>query len=194
MVTASVVLLSCAWGITSSTAGMSQDSSRTLPPIPIADQLAEPRQSQQVGLPQEAAKEAIPATNLQTKEKISLGKKLFFDGRLSVDDSVACATCHDPEKAFTDGRPVSIGVGGKLGQRNSPTALNTIFNKSKFWDGRVKTLEEQAALPIINPVEMGQPLIETAVAMIATIDKPLDKYPPRLFNADWQTVVSSSHS
>jgi cytochrome c peroxidase len=82
---------------------------------------------------------------------------LFFDGRLSIDGTVACSTCHDPALAFTDGRTASIGFKGRAGQRNSPTILNALYNSAQFWDGRVKTLEEQAALPIVNPSEMGQP-------------------------------------
>jgi cytochrome c peroxidase len=82
---------------------------------------------------------------------------------------VACSTCHDPARAFTDGRPVSIGIHGRAGQRNAPTILNALFNKTQFWDGRVNTLEEQAALPIVNTVEMGQPSLDAAVARIAAI-------------------------
>jgi cytochrome c peroxidase len=70
---------------------------------------------------------------------------------------VACSTCHDPARAFTDGRPTSIGIEGRVGERNAPTILNALFNNTQFWDGRVKTLEEQAALPIINPIEMDSP-------------------------------------
>ncbi len=110
---------------------------------------------------------AIPADNPQTAEKIALGRKLFFDGGLSVDGTVACATCHDPQRAFTDGRRTSIGVQGRTGQRNSPTVLNALYNKTQFWDGRAKTLEDQAALPIVNPVEMGQPDLEAAVASLS---------------------------
>jgi len=110
-----------------------------------------------------------PPENPQTTEKIALGETLFFDGRLSADGTVACSTCHDPERAFTDGRPVSIGIEGRAGQRNSPTILNTLYNATQFWDGRAKTLEEQAALPIINPSEMGQPNLDAAVARIATL-------------------------
>jgi hypothetical protein len=95
--------------------------------------------------------------------------KLFFDGRLSADGTVACATCHDPARAFTDGRTVSIGIKGRAGQRNAPTILNALYNKTQFWDGRVKTLEEQAALPIVNPVEMGQTSLDAAAARIASI-------------------------
>jgi cytochrome c peroxidase len=82
---------------------------------------------------------------------------------------VACSTCHDPARAFTDGRPTSIGIEGRLGQRNAPTILNALYNKTQFWDGRVKTLEEQAGLPIVNPIEMGQPNLDAAVAGIAAI-------------------------
>ena len=139
------------------------------PPIPAAGPLASPKSLKQVGVPVEATRAAVPADNLQTPEKIALGEKLFFDGRLSVDGTVACSTCHDPALAFTDGRPVSIGVKGRVGQRNSPTILNALYNKTQFWDGRAKTLEEQAALPITNPSEMGQPSLDAAVARIAAL-------------------------
>ncbi len=118
-------------------------------------------------MPVEETLAAIPADNPQTAEKIALGRKLFFDGGLSVDGTVACATCHDPQRAFTDGRRTSIGVQGRTGQRNSPTVLNALYNKTQFWDGRAKTLEDQAVLPIVNPVEMGQPDLEAAVASLS---------------------------
>jgi cytochrome c peroxidase len=138
-------------------------------PIPEAGPLARPKALNQVGASEDATRSAIPPDNPQTTEKISLGEKLFFDSRLSADGTVACSTCHDPARAFTDGRPTSIGIQGRVGQRNAPTILNAMYNKTQFWDGRVKTLEEQAALPIVNPVEMGQPSLEAAVARIATI-------------------------
>lgn len=145
-----------------------QDASKA-PPIPKAGRLAEPRPLTQVGLPLEALRAAIPADNPQTPEKIQLGKLLFFDGRLSADGTVACSTCHDPARAFTDGRPTSIGIKGRAGQRNAPTVLNAVFNKTQFWDGRVNTLEQQAALPIVNPVEMGQRSLDAAAKEIAQI-------------------------
>jgi len=141
------------------------------PLIPTAGPLAEPKPRQQVGLPVDATREAVPSDNPQTSEKVALGQKLFFDGRLSADGTVACSTCHDPARAFTDGRPTSVGIKGRVGQRNAPTILNALYNKTQFWDGRVKTLEEQAALPIVNPVEMGQPSVEAAVARIAAISE-----------------------
>ena len=137
------------------------------PPIPKPGLLSQPRSIRQVGLPADKTLAAIPPDNPQTAEKIALGQKLFFDGRLSVDGTVACASCHDPQRAFTDGRPTSIGVQGRIGQRNSPTVLNALYNKAQFWDGRAKTLEDQAALPIVNAVEMAQPDLEAAVASIA---------------------------
>jgi len=112
-----------------------------------------------------------PPDNPQTPEKIALGQKLFFEGRLSADGTVACATCHDPARAFTDGRPASVGIHGRTGQRNAPTVLNALYNKTQFWDGRAKTLEEQAASPIVNSFEMGQPSLDAAVAKIAGIDE-----------------------
>jgi len=141
------------------------------PPIPKAGPLANPRSLKQVGLPAELTRTVTPRDNPQTPEKIALGQKLFFDGRLSADGTVACATCHDPARAFTDGRPVSIGIHGRVGQRNAPTILNALYSKAQFWDGRVKTLEEQAALPIVNAVEMGQPALDAAIAKIACIEE-----------------------
>src|SRR6516165_10203578 len=99
-----------------------------------------PKSLKQVGLPVAATQAAIPADNPQTPDKIELGRKLFFEGRLSADGTVACATCLDPARAFTDGRPVSSGIKGRAGQRNAPTILNALYSKAQFWDGRVDTL------------------------------------------------------
>src|SRR5229473_2568202 len=96
---------------------------RKAPPIPNAGPLAKPRSLQQVGLPVELTRTVTPSDNPQTPEKIALGQKLFFEGRLSANGTVACATCHDPARAFTDGRPTSVGIYGRTGQRNAPTVL-----------------------------------------------------------------------
>jgi cytochrome c peroxidase len=138
-------------------------------PTPEMDPLAQPKSLQQVGAPVEMTRAAIPADNPQTPEKISLGQKLFFDRRLSADGTVSCSTCHDPAFAFTDRKPTSVGIKGRVGQRNAPTVLNALYNKTQFWDGRVNTLEEQAALPIVNSVEMGHPNLDAAVAQIAAV-------------------------
>lgn len=136
------------------------------PPLPKPGPLAMPRPTDQVGIPAALTASALPASPA-TSAAIALGEKLFFDPRLSGDGSVACATCHDPARAFTDGRPVSIGIHGRAGQRNAPTLLNALYNKTQFWDGRAATLEEQAALPITNPVEMGAISTGDAAARIA---------------------------
>jgi len=149
--------------------GATRQATPETPPIPGAGPLARPKSLQQVGTPADATRAAIPPDNPQTPEKIALGQRLFFDGRLSADGSVACSTCHDPARAFTDGKPTSIGIKGRVGQRNAPTILNALYNKTQFWDGRAKTLEEQAALPIVNPLEMGQPSMDAAVTRIAAI-------------------------
>ena len=141
------------------------------PPIPRAGPLAQPRALQQVGLPVDQTRAVIPPDNPQTPEKIALGQKLFFDGRLSADGTVACASCHNPERAFTDGKPTSIGIQSRVGQRNAPTILNALYNKTQFWDGRAKTLEDQAALPIVNSIEMGQPNLTAAITRIAAVDE-----------------------
>src|SRR5258708_4912057 len=137
------------------------------PPLPLAGPLAEPRSLNQLGFPTVLTEYVISPATLRPA-RVALGQKLFFEPRLSGDGTVACATCHDPDRAFTDGRPVSVGIHGRVGQRNAPTVLNALYNKHQFWDGRVSTLEQQAALPITNPVEMGSASIGDAVSRIAS--------------------------
>jgi cytochrome c peroxidase len=100
----------------------------------------------------------IPADNPQTEAKIALGKQLFFDPRLSIDNSISCASCHAPEMGWADNIPFSDGVNKAFGNRNAPTVLNSAYLPFQFWDGRAKTLEEQALAPIQNPVEMNMPM------------------------------------
>lgn len=138
------------------------------PPLPKAGSLAQPRSQDQAGFPAALTKSAIPPGITLAPAAALLGEQLFFDARLSGDGTVSCAACHDPARAFTDGRPVSIGIGGRAGQRNAPTILNAMYNKTQFWDGRVSTLEQQAALPITNPFEMGSASIGDAIARIAS--------------------------
>jgi len=141
------------------------------PPTSEANSFGQPKPLQQLGVPVELTREAIPADNPQTPEKISLGQRLFFERRLSVDGTVSCSTCHDPQLAFTDRKPLSVGIKGRVGQRNAPTILNALYNKTQFWDGRVNTLEEQAANPIVNAFEMGHPNLDAAVAQIASVEE-----------------------
>jgi len=95
-----------------------------------------------------------PKDNPSTAEKILLGKQLYFDGRLSADNKVSCASCHDPAKGFSNGEQFATGVEGQKGGRNSPTIINSAYGKLQFWDGRAKSLEDQALGPVQNPIEM----------------------------------------
>jgi cytochrome c peroxidase len=101
---------------------------------------------------------SYPKDNLPTPDKISLGKQLYFDGRLSSDNKISCASCHDPARGFSNGEQFATGVEGKKGGRNSPTVINAVFQKFQFWDGRAKSLEDQALGPIQNPIEMNMTL------------------------------------
>jgi cytochrome c peroxidase len=96
-----------------------------------------------------------PASNPLTPEKIALGRKLFFDVTLSSDRKTSCATCHDPARAFTDGRAVARGVHDAKGTRNTPSLVNVGNGRLFFWDGRADSLEMQALMPMTNPREMG---------------------------------------
>ena len=117
----------------------------------------------------------IPNDNPLTKEKVTLGKLLFFDKRLSANDTIACATCHRPALAFTDGQPVSTGIHRQQGGRSAPTALNRLFSSTQFWDGRAATLEAQSVGPFVNPVEHGFSNYDALLKKINSIEgyKPL---------------------
>lgn len=97
---------------------------------------------------------AVPLENPMTLAKWNLGKKLYYDPLLSTTGEVACASCHNPKKGFTDQMKVSTGIGGALGGINSPTVLNAAYNKLQFWDGRALSLEDQSQGPVGNPKEM----------------------------------------
>jgi cytochrome c peroxidase len=140
-----------------------------------------------VPLPAGVLPPLIPDDNPLTSEKVALGQKLYFDPRLSKDDTVSCATCHDPLHAFAEPRPISLGVGGSKGQRNAPTVLNAAFLQEQFWDGRAPTLEEQAKGPLVNPVEMAMPDHAAVAKKVAGIAE----YPPLFrtaFGSDEVTI------
>src|SRR5512136_2725264 len=103
---------------------------------------------------------AVPApeANPQTPEKIELGKKLFFDRRLSGDGTMSCSTCHDPEKGYSDDLAISLSYPTTRNWRNSPTLINVGFQKYLFHDGRARTLEEQALFPMMSAFEMNRNL------------------------------------
>jgi cytochrome c peroxidase len=122
-----------------------------------------------LGIPIDLWTYLIPNDNPVTNAKVELGRKLFFDVRLSADGKVSCSSCHDPKRAFTDGRKVAEGIGGRLGTRNSPTLLNAMFSSGQFWDGRADTLEAQAKMPLTNMDEMGNRSLDDALAKIAGV-------------------------
>ncbi len=117
------------------------------PVMPVGESLAiEPP----LGLPDMAA----PPDNPPTAETVALGRKLYYEKGLSVDNSIACASCHDPEAGFADPNQFSEGVGGKFGGRQAPPVMNAAYFTTQFWDGRAASLEEQAGGPVENPIEM----------------------------------------
>lgn len=99
----------------------------------------------------------IPEDNKPSADRLALGRKLYFDPRLSKDGTVSCSTCHDVTRAFSDQLPVAEGIHEQMGRRSSPTVMNITPLHSMFWDGRSPTIEHQARQPIINPIEMGMP-------------------------------------
>ncbi len=100
----------------------------------------------------------IPADNPQTAAKVALGAQLYFDGRLSADNTISCATCHDPSTGWANHHATDTGIKGQVGGRNSGTILDAGYMQFQFWDGRAASLEEQAVGPIQNPIEMGETL------------------------------------
>jgi len=100
----------------------------------------------------------VPKNNPQTPDKIELGKKLFFDRRLSGDGTTSCADCHIPEQAYTDGQDISLNYPTTKNWRNAQTLINVAFYNNLFHDGRVKTLEDQALFPMMSAFEMNQNL------------------------------------
>jgi cytochrome c peroxidase len=112
--------------------------------------------------------EAVNPDNPLTPVKVALGKALYYDTLLSKDGNISCDSCHDLAIFGVDNLPTSPGDTGELGDRNSPTVLNAALHGSQFWDGRAKDVEEQAGMPILNPVEMAIPSEEFLVSRLAT--------------------------
>ncbi len=107
----------------------------------------------------------FPPDNPQSALKILLGKQLYFDTRLSKDNTISCASCHNPAMGWSDAGPTSVGIQGQKGGRRAPPVCNAAYLPLQFWDGRAPTLEEQAKGPIANPIEMGN----THEAMLKTV-------------------------
>ncbi|MCI0661894.1 MAG: cytochrome-c peroxidase [Acidobacteria bacterium] len=138
-----------------------------------------------LGLPEDTWDYYVPKKNPLSAVKIELGRRLFFDPRLSSDGKISCSSCHKPELAFTDGKPLAEGIEGRVGTRNSPTLFNVTFNAAQFWDGRVNTLEEQAVEPLVNPLEMGNRSYNEVVERLRAIDE---------YRRDFRSVFSKDLS
>jgi len=124
----------------------------------------------------------IPDDNPMTPAKVALGKQLYFDKRMSVDNSVSCASCHDPKKGWSNAEQFATGVGGQKGGRNAPTVLNSAYFSLQFWDGRAKHLEGQALGPIQNPIEMNMKL-DQVVERLNKIEGYKQQF-QKVFNTD----------
>lgn len=128
----------------------------------------------------------IPADNPMTKEGVYLGRLLFYEPKLSAGNKISCATCHQQQRAFTDGKQFSTGADGTLTRRNSMSLTNLLWVRNLFWDGRVTDLEAQAVVPLTDPHEMGQPL-EVSASKLQTVSM----YPP-LFKKAFGSVNITS--
>lgn len=118
----------------------------------------------------------VPADNPITPEKVKLGEKLFNDKRFSSTGEVSCATCHDRDKGFADGLPVSEGINKLKGTRNAPTVVNAAYLHTQFWDGREPSLESQSTQPFLNPVEMALPSHEPILKIVRTDPEYMDLF------------------
>ncbi|TAG94675.1 MAG: cytochrome-c peroxidase, partial [Bacteroidetes bacterium] len=116
---------------------------------------------------------SIPKDNPMNKDAVFLGKMLFFDVRLSADNTISCATCHQPQKSFSDNNKIAIGINQQINERNSMSLVNLLWNQNFFWDGRSPSLEHQSLHPLTNPKEMGMNIndLEKKLQNIST-------YPP----------------
>lgn len=124
------------------------------------------RLSAPLGLDLESASYSVPQENPLTEAKLRLGKRLYFEKALSLDNTLSCASCHVPDKGFADPNQFSLGVKGKKGTRQAPALINRAFSRKQFWDGRAASLEEQALGPITNPIEMAHPSIKSVATRL----------------------------
>ena len=131
---------------------LSSQPTALVPPVMSGGVADAPPSASKIGL---SALLPLPALPSLAPGKVALGKQLFHEPKLSHDNSLSCASCHDLQRGGVDHRRVSVGIKGQLGSVNAPTVFNASLNIAQFWDGRAKTLEEQAAGPIQNPIEMG---------------------------------------
>lgn len=130
----------------------------------------------------------IPVNNTQTEEKIALGRAFFNDPRFSADGTISCASCHQPDKAMTDGLALAKGINGQAGPRNTPTIINTAFFSTLFLDGRESSLENQALGPMLNPVEHGLENDEKILDIVLS-DPSYNSRIQNIFNINKQSIT-----
>jgi cytochrome c peroxidase len=128
-----------------------------------------------------------PQDNPTTSDKAELGRKLFFDKRLSLDGTIACASCHDPRKAFTDQLTTSRGINGQVTERNSPSLLNSGFLKTAMFDAHLQTLEIQVIVPIQEKTEMGHNM-KVLIPQLRAIPE-YQAAAKKIFNRDFDAFV-----
>ena len=124
-----------------------------------------------------------PASNPLTKAKVELGRQLFFEPRVSLNGTVSCATCHNPNKGWTDNLKTSVGIDGQVGSRNAPSVLNSAYGKRMFWDGRAPSLEGQSQGPPQNPIEMGKQSYKEIIGRLRTISGYREQF-QKVFGTD----------
>jgi cytochrome c peroxidase len=112
---------------------------------------------------------AEPEDYERTQARIDLGRMLYYDKRMSINDEIACNTCHLLDRYGVDNEPTSPGHEGRRGERNSPSTYNAAFHVAQFWDGRAADVEEQAKGPVLNPVEMGMPSEDYVLRVLRAI-------------------------
>jgi len=157
---AGIVVFSC------SSPNKTETNTETIDTVSVKNEIAEKAKAYFKVLPDNANN----SNNEVTPEKVSLGKVLYFDNRLSKDKTQSCNSCHNLETYGVDNLPTSPGDNGGNGTRNSPTTLNSALHVSQFWDGRNKDVEEQAGGPVLNPVEMAMPNEEAVVERLSKVE------------------------
>lgn len=133
------------------------------------------------------SKAPAPKDNPTTPAKVELGKKLYFDPRLSKDGTVSCNSCHNVMSNGTDNRATSAGIKGQLGGRSAPTVWNSALHSVQFWDGRAASLEDQAKGPLTNPIEMGMPSHQAVVDRLKTIPGYVSEF-EKVFGKEGMTI------
>ncbi len=118
----------------------------------------------------------VPEDNPVTRAKADLGEQLFKEQRFSATGEIACSSCHEPDKAFTDGRAIAEGIKGRIGTRHSPTVVNAAYYETQFWDGRRESLEKQSLDPLVNPVEHGFSSHESVLEVVRGDDAYVKRF------------------